>query len=154
MGRMLPALIIGLSMAGVGCEVDRTITVQTNPPGALVYLNDIEIGRTPVTRSFKWYGTYDVEVRKVGYVPIKTTAKVWAPWWGWPPIDFATCFVPNVKDHRSLSYALQLPSAQTIDPEVLVKRGERMRTRLESGVKPPPARPVNAAAPVDVPNSD
>jgi hypothetical protein len=151
---MLAALIIGLSIASVGCEVDRTITVQTDPPGALVYLNDVEIGRTPVTRPFKWYGTYDVEIRKEGFVPIKTTAKVWAPWWGWPPIDFATSFVPNVQDHRSLSYALELPPAQAVDPEVLVQRGERTRTRLESGVKPPPAPPVNTAPPADLPNSD
>ncbi len=71
---LLPALVL------VGCaRIDRTITVNSEPENALVYLNDQEIGRTPVTRTFKWYGTYDVEVRKDGYETLKTSAPVIAP---------------------------------------------------------------------------
>src|SRR5258706_9997592 len=58
---LLPALALV-----AGC-VERTMTIKSDPPGALVYLNDREIGRTPVTRDFTWYGDYQVEIRKDGY---------------------------------------------------------------------------------------
>src|ERR1700689_2659659 len=70
--------IVILSALGGGC-VQRTLTVRSDPDGALVYLNDQEIGRTPLARYFTWYGVYDVELHKEGYQSIKTTAAVIAP---------------------------------------------------------------------------
>ncbi len=46
-------------MLAGGC-VERTVTITSEPDNALVYLNDEEIGRTPVTVSFTFYGVYDV----------------------------------------------------------------------------------------------
>src|SRR4051812_21539996 len=46
-----------------GC-VHRVVTVQSDPPGALVYMNEEEIGRTPVSKEFLWYGNYDMVLRK------------------------------------------------------------------------------------------
>ena len=40
-----------------------TARVQSDPPGALVYLNGEEVGRTPLAHDFLWYGNYDVELR-------------------------------------------------------------------------------------------
>src|SRR5688500_8891874 len=57
-------LFLVLTVAVAGCGVQRSLTVQSEPPGALVYLNGLEVGRTPVTRDFTWYGVYDVELRK------------------------------------------------------------------------------------------
>src|SRR6185437_1443998 len=71
-----------------GCGVYRTITVKSDPPGALIYMNGLEIGRTPVTRDFVWYGRYEVEVRKDGYQTIKTASDVNPPWWQIIPFDF------------------------------------------------------------------
>src|SRR5262245_38992736 len=60
---------IGLILSAVllaGC-VRRTMTIESDPPGALVYMNNQEVGRTPVTREFIWYGFYDVQLRRDGY---------------------------------------------------------------------------------------
>ena len=67
-----PAGVLGLLLlfvaAVTGCNrVERNLQVTSNPPGALVYLNGQEAGRTPMNKSFVWYGTYDVQVRKEGY---------------------------------------------------------------------------------------
>jgi len=48
-----------------GC-VERLITVKSTPAGALVYLNDEEVGRTPVTVPFRFYGVYDVRLEHEG----------------------------------------------------------------------------------------
>ena len=71
---------IFLALLLLGC-VQRQMTVLTNPPGAVVYLNDREMGRTPFTKDFLWYGNYDVVIRKEGFATLKTTAEVTAPIW-------------------------------------------------------------------------
>src|SRR5947209_1253940 len=113
-----------MSLAGAGC-VERTLSIDSNPPGALVSLNDQEIGRTPVTRDFVWYGTYDVAPREEGYEPRKTKGKVWAPWWQWPPFGLVAELLPvTLEDHHSLQYALRPPATRQTDPETLIARGE------------------------------
>jgi len=85
----LVALAAGLVLcgAGIGC-VRRTLTINSDPQGALVYLNDAEVGRTPVSVDFLWYGDYDVILRKEGYATLQTNERVNEPWYQVPPIDF------------------------------------------------------------------
>jgi len=64
-----PLALLVLPLAAGGC-VHRTLEVESNPPGALVYLNGEEVGRTPMRKEFLWYGTYDVQLRKEGGVLI------------------------------------------------------------------------------------
>ena len=63
-----------------GC-VERTISINSEPAGALVYLNDVEIGRTPTTVPFTFYGTYSVRLEKEGYTTLNTSSEAKAPWW-------------------------------------------------------------------------
>lgn len=136
--------VLGLTLGGTGC-VQRTLTVRTDPPGALVYLNDQEIGRTPVTRNFTWYGVYDLEIRLEGYESIKSTAPVIAPWWQWVPFDFfAEAFM--VTDKQELFYTLRPPSARNEEPELIVKRGEQLRGELEASHLPPATKPAKHPA--------
>jgi hypothetical protein len=127
-----------------GCEVQRTLTIQSNPQGALVFLNDQEIGRTPVTQYFKWYGTYDVELRKEGYESLRTTSKVWAPWWQVPPIDLASALSPvPLEDHHDLSFTLHPPTAAQEDPKRMIHAAEVLRNKYDQpdpAQKPEPAR--------------
>src|SRR3954452_23834175 len=74
--------------------VEQTMTIQSDPPGALVYLNDQELGRAPVTRDFKWYGDYDVQLRLEGYQTIKTHQPLVAPVWNWVPLDLISNLLP------------------------------------------------------------
>ncbi|MEO1498872.1 MAG: PEGA domain-containing protein, partial [Planctomycetota bacterium] len=74
-------LICAVPMAGC---LERTITVTSEPPGAIVTLNDVEIGRTPVTTEFTYFGVYDVRVRKDGYEPLVTRRETTTPWWEYP----------------------------------------------------------------------
>lgn len=59
---------LGAAVSLAGC-VERTISITSDPSGALVFLNDEEIGRTPCEASFLHYGTYDVRIVKDGYEP-------------------------------------------------------------------------------------
>ena len=130
-----------LILASTGGCVRRTLTVTSTPPGALVYLNGVEVGRTPVEEDFTWYGTYDVELRKEGYETLKTTGKVIAPWWQWIPFDLFAEALP-LHDKRALSYAMQPTTASHVDPQQLLNRAEAMRPQLESSARRPATQPA------------
>ncbi|HWE97425.1 MAG TPA: PEGA domain-containing protein [Tepidisphaeraceae bacterium] len=132
---MIAALTVSAlaSLAG-GC-VQRTVTVRSSPSGALVYLNDQEVGRTPLTRKFKWYGVYDVELRLEGYDSVKTTANVFAPWWQIVPIDLITEAFP-LTDNHDLDFTLQPPTEKEEEPELMVKRGQDLAKELETSRRP------------------
>jgi hypothetical protein len=140
LSRMALPVIFVLLLGNPGC-VQRTLTVRTDPPGALVYMNDQEIGRSPVTRYFLWYGFYDIEVRLPGYQSIKTVAPVIAPWWQIVPIDLIAEMFP-VTDHHELFYTLHPPIEQDVDPKLLVRRGEELQKELRSSRLPPTTSPV------------
>ena len=141
------SLILLLSCTA-GCGVYRTITVKSDPPGALIYMNGLEIGRTPVTRDFVWYGTIRREVRKDGYQTIKTASDVNPPWWQIIPFDFFAELVPgHPHDHRGLYYSLKPISSEAADPEVMLRRAARMARSWNRATAretpPPPARPAS-----------
>jgi hypothetical protein len=122
------ALLIPLLLTGC---VRRSLTVKSDPPGALVYLNGVEVGRTPMTRDFTWYGTYDVVLRKEGYETLKTRGEVIAPWWQWVPIDLAAELLP-LHDKRELAYTMKPYADTAFDPQLMLSRAERMETKLQS----------------------
>ena len=70
-----------------GC-VERRVTINTEPAGALVFLNDEEIGISPVTVDFNWYGDYKIRVNKEGYEILETHQKLAAPLHDQFPFDF------------------------------------------------------------------
>jgi hypothetical protein len=113
-----------------GC-VRRTMSIMSDPPGALVYMNCQEIGRTPIERDFTWFGTYDVQVRKEGYETLKTSTKVIAPWWQWVPFDLPAELFP-LTDRHHLHYALTPASTQPADPNEMLTRSREMEARLQS----------------------
>lgn len=126
-------ILFFVPLAG-GC-MQRTLTVRSNPSEALVFMNDQEVGRTPFTRSFTWYGTYEIELRKEGYQSVKTTAMVWAPWWQWVPFDLFTELLP-IEDHHELKFTLHEPSAIQVEPYDLLQRGVDLRSQLQSSERP------------------
>ena len=93
---LLCVLCVGLLLPGGGC-VQRTITITSQPEGALVHLNDEEIGRTPVTVPFTFYGIYDVRLEADGHQPMWTQQKAVAPWWELPGVDLMAEAVPRGK---------------------------------------------------------
>lgn len=107
----------------LGC-VERRLTVRTDPPGARVYIDDYEIGTSPCSTHFTYYGTRKIRLVKDGFRTKTIYQPVAPPWYQIPPIDFfAEVVVPaKIRDHRTLSYQLE--------PEVIVPADE-LRRRAE-----------------------
>ena len=126
---LIPTVTCLTALALVSGCVRRQLTVKSDPPGALVYLNGEEFGRTPVTRDFTWYGTYDVVLRKEGYETLKTQGKVIAPWWQWVPFDFFAEALP-LTDRRSLSYSMKPEAEVKAEPGDMIDRADELRGQL------------------------
>lgn len=139
------ALAAGLFLAvGGGC-VERELVVDSDPGGALVYMNDEEVGRTPLRRPFQWYGTYDVVVRKDGYETLRTTTPVIAPGWLWVPLDLICEILPvPIKDTHHVRYQLKAESDVTTDPAQMIERAQDLQGKLEDGQNT--TRPATRAA--------
>jgi len=125
-------LALGGTLAGGGC-VEQTMQINSDPPGALVYLNRQEVGRTPLNRDFVWYGDYDVQLRLEGYETLKTNQKVYAPAWNWVPFDlFAQLLPVGFKDNRSFSYTLKPLDPSKDEASGLMRRADYLKGKLES----------------------
>lgn len=117
-------------LAAGGC-VRRTMTINTVPEGALIHLNDEEIGRGPASTDFTWYGDYDVVVRMPGYETLQTHVRVDPPWYQIFPMDFfAEVLWPGVLHDRHV-FTFRLDPKAPLDREELIKRAEDMRVRAE-----------------------
>lgn len=128
--------VIFVALAATGCVgVRRELTVESDPPGALVYLNGDEVGRTPVTKEFTYYGTVDLQLRKDGYQTLSARPRVWAPLWQIPPIDLIAEAFP-LTDRHKVSYKLTpepIGQGDVIDKPALIERAVQLSGKLESG---------------------
>jgi hypothetical protein len=119
--------ILAAAMCLGGC-VDREMTITSQPPGALVFVSDVEVGRTPVTIPFTWYGDYDVNLRLEGYETIKTHAEINPPVYEYPPLDLLSELAPwTYRDNRYLNYTLK-PYTPPSDEE-LIRRAQTMEKK-------------------------
>jgi hypothetical protein len=125
--------LIALIFTGTGGCIERILTIQTNPTGALVEANGQEFGRTPASRDFTWYGTYDITIRLEGYETLKTTGKVIVPFYEWIPLDLITELLPfPFKDHHILNYTLT-PSPPASEPSPgILQRADELKRQMET----------------------
>ena len=133
-------------LAAGGC-VERRMIVRTNPPGALVYIDDHEVGLSPVAVSPIYYGSRKIRLVKDGCETLTLIQSVSAPWYEIPPLDFfAENLVPGtIRDVRTYDYQLW-PQTVVANDELLVRaealrRGTQTMTNVAAPayrVGPPP----------------
>jgi hypothetical protein len=131
-----PAVVLAwtaLAALSLGGCVKKTLTIDSEPQGALVEVNGIEVGRTPVTVPFTWYGSYEIVLRKDGYETLEVDQRVWAPPHQWIGVDLITeCLLPvEFKDEKSFKY--ELDEAKPVDRRALIQRGEELQQRALRG---------------------
>ena len=122
-------VILCLALLAAGC-IERTVSINTEPEGATVLLNDEEVGKSPVRVPFTWYGDYDIIIRKPGYQTIQTNHNIKTPWYELPGIDiFTECLMPfTVHDDRTLDTFVLQP-ARPIEKQALLQSADEMKGR-------------------------
>jgi PEGA domain-containing protein len=124
-----------LFLGAAGC-IERTVSINTEPVGATVLLNDEEVGKSPVRVPFTWYGDYDIVIRKPGYQTLKTNHNIKTPWYELPGIDlFTECLMPfTVHDDRTLN-TFVLQRAQPVEKQALLQSADEMKGRALHSVQ-------------------
>jgi hypothetical protein len=130
------SLVLALAGAAAlpGC-VQRRIRITSEPTGALVTLNDVQIGHTPVEAAFKFYGTYDVRLELDGFETISTGKTAKAPVWQYPFVDIAAMAVPfNFEDtvawHFDMEPWLERARGETTLLEEVGERARALRDQI------------------------
>ena len=141
-------LALGLCTLGAGC-VRRRMTIRTTPPGARVYVDNYEIGTTPTSHNFIYYGKRKIRLVKDGYETLTVMQPIPAPWYEIPPLDFVTeNVIPGeIRDQRTFHY--QLTPQMLVPTEQILGRAEDLRRGVRSpdGMGPLPIRPSGRVSP-------
>jgi hypothetical protein len=154
-----PLLLAALCLAPLTGCVERKLTIGSDPEGAVVTLNDEEIGRTPITVPFLWYGDYNVVLRyeKIVGTPHKpdirryylhTHKRTHAPIFQLIPIDLFADILPfTFTDHQV--WAFPIPEVQEPTDAALIQRARDLKAQLDTpeplqNKKKPPATTIPA----------
>jgi hypothetical protein len=129
-------LFIGIGML-TGC-VERRYTIRTEPPGATVVVNGEEIGPSPASKSFVYYGDRRITLILDGYETKTLIQPINAPWWDNYLTEFFTeNLVPaSLRDEREYKYVME--PAQTPPQGELRDRAESLRS--DARILPKPRR--------------
>lgn len=145
--RGLPWFLLGIAslVLGNGC-VHRRLTIRSNPPGATVYVDKREIGRTPVSTPFTYYATREIQLVRDGYEVVTQKEKIRPPWYQIPPLDFLSenLWPGEIRDERVVDF--QLIPQEMVDPNQVAERGQALREQAGGSggtgipiVAPPPS---------------
>lgn len=111
-----------------GCNgVRRRLTITSEPSGAIVYLNNKEIGKTPISHNFLYSGVYSIKCSKEGYETKETYYKAGCPWYLYPGIDFfSENFTPGeLRDEQSCH--ITLDQKREIPENELYEKASKLR---------------------------
>ncbi|GAB4548040.1 MAG: hypothetical protein Tsb0013_08300 [Phycisphaerales bacterium] len=125
--RLLITALAALMLVGCGTQ-SRRIIVTSEPSGARVHLNDVDVGVTPVEVDFTYFGVYDVRLRKDGYEPVWESMDAEAPLHEWPGIDLIAMAIPGDEITELRWHFVLAP--EDVDPAGLVERARGVREQL------------------------
>ncbi len=152
--RVLVFCVLAATLASPGC-VRRRMTIRSNPAGATVYVDDQQVGTTPVSTSYTYYGTRKIQLVKDGYETLTVKQNFRTPWYQIPPLDFfSENLIPyEFRDERIVEF--EMNPQPVVPAEELRARANQLRQSTMAGyaVPTPPAgqAPSNPFAPADTP---
>jgi hypothetical protein len=151
---LLATLLIPAFALPADAVVRRRLNVNSNPTGALVYVDNQQIGTTPCSVDFIYYGTREIRLIKPGYETLTINQPIPTPWYEIPGLDFISenLVAMKIRDNRTVSYNL---APQLIVPtQELLGRADQLRQEtFQYGATVPvtaPPGPVVAPGPAVV----
>ena len=122
-----------------GC-VERRFVVTSDPPGAVVLVDNAPIGATPADAHFTYYGTRQITLVKDGYQTLKVQQELKTPWYEYIGLDFFTenVYPLHIEDVRRFHYTLE--PLQAVRSDQLLQDAEALKER---GRAIEPLHPVN-----------
>ncbi len=123
---------MALSLLQVGC-VHRRMTVVSDPPEALVRVDGQDIGYTPASVDFTYYGTREVQLLKDGYETQTQLVNIPAPWYQRFPLDFFSDNFLGTHTTDQRQYFFRLQPRRTDQAADVIERGRALRSEAMHG---------------------
>lgn len=141
-------LLVCVAALGACGHQQRTLSITSEPAGAMVWVNDVQLGRSPCESDFTFFGTYDVRLSLEGYEPIATKAEAEVPFVEQPVIDLIAAVIPGTRRTRIEWHYVLTPAAEQAGDrnaaeDALTARAKALRERMNApaptSAAPPPA---------------
>lgn len=145
--------------AATGC-IQRTLRIETDPPGASVWVNGDDAGTTPAEVAFVSYGAVEIFMQMDDHATRKEVVRLRPPWYAVFPIDFATDVLYPGTLHDRKTFGFKLDRLAEPDVEALRSRAEEFRRnarellageRLKRGIPAPDGGASEDATAADTP---
>ena len=131
-GKLMQVAALTALVCTLGGCLERKLQITSEPAGALCWVNDREVGVTPLELEFTFYGTYEVRLKKEGFEPLVTKARARQPVYEYPPLDLMATVVPvkienTVKWHFVMEQSKELTQPKDEFETDLLKRAMELR---------------------------
>lgn len=128
------------------------MTIRSSPAGATVYVDDQQVGTTPVSTAYTYYGTRKIQLVKDGYETLTVKQNLRTPWYQIPPLDFfSENLVPyEFRDERIVDFEMQ--PQPVVPASELLGRANQLRQSTTAGYTvPAPTSPNPSTNPFSPP---
>jgi hypothetical protein len=137
--------IAAAAIAAFPACAERSLRVETMPPGARVWIDGAEVGASPVEVPFTYYGARAIEARSPGFLPANAVADLEAPLWSRFPFDLVLEGLLPIHrvDRRVVRLRLE-PRPATVaaeETEAALARAKALRAWAPDRPIPPRAQP-------------
>jgi hypothetical protein len=147
--------LVALTVSLPACAARRELVITSDPPGALVRLDDTVVGTTPYSTRFDAYGSRRITLYHPGYRTVSVVEKIKPPWYGRFPFDVVSEVLLPVgwRDRHERDFKLVAESGTLTRPDLdpVLKRAQALRLAEPTGprpaVQPLPVEPPKAQAP-------
>ncbi len=116
-----------------GCA-QRILHIETQPPGADVYINGEAAGKTPLDHPFDFYGKFEIVLRHTDHQSRRIIHKASPPWYAYFPMDIIVEFILPVfplRDVHRIEASLQ--KAGKIDEALRKDLDEKVQAESPEG---------------------
>ena len=98
----------------------------------MVYVDNQQVGTTPCSVDFTYYGTRELRFVLSGYETLTVNQPIPTPWYQYPPLDFISdnFAMTKIRDNRTVSFTLQPQTMLPVDE--MIRRGEELRSRTNT----------------------
>lgn len=107
------------------------MTIVSNPPGALVMLEGEEVGYTPMSLDFTYYGTRELTLIKDGYKTLTVMQKVRAPWYQRGPMEFVSDNLAFTKINNRHEFTYSLEPQEATSTQDLLQRANGLKSKAQ-----------------------
>lgn len=124
---LLAAVVLSATGEPAHAIVRRRLNINSNPQGALVYVDNQQVGVTPCSVDFTYYGTREIRLIKPGFETLTVNQPIPTPWYQYVGLDFISeNLIPTkIRDNRTVNYNL---SPQLLIPtQELIERANQLR---------------------------